>query len=401
MKVEELLMSNCVYCKNRILQNSKEHVIQNAIGGLYESTDICCPECNNHINKFIDVPFTKIFAPITDNIKNLNKTNNKNSHPSYSGKIVHNNRFYDATIKNNKVVSSPKLSKELKTDVKKLNTNIIYSDFKLDNNIFKNGLAKIAFNFAIAKGVSPDLLLKYVNIETQNTNIKNISFQNPVLPFVALNSIDKEFELETEMDIYHNLILFNQGNNLWCYVDLFNTFQYYVYLSKDYSADKQILETYIQQVQQNEKNIPDIQIRKLEDIQIYTTQYNLKIKINLNDKREKIAENIKQAISEQERKKSQVKDMGEYFSKKYILGKFCFNNMSNKEKDEFLNIMSLYFDEDERLNVESFRLLTYIEDYSNCVSYPAYILENHIILGNQIHKYTSQKFNRLITFLNK
>ena len=30
----------CVYCGNIITKRSKEHIIQNAIGGLYESEDI-------------------------------------------------------------------------------------------------------------------------------------------------------------------------------------------------------------------------------------------------------------------------------------------------------------------------------------------------------------------------
>ena len=37
----------CVYCGKVIVTRSKEHIIQNAIGGLYESEDICCDKCNN------------------------------------------------------------------------------------------------------------------------------------------------------------------------------------------------------------------------------------------------------------------------------------------------------------------------------------------------------------------
>ena len=38
---------NCVYCGQPIIKRSREHIIQNALGGLYESEDICCDECNN------------------------------------------------------------------------------------------------------------------------------------------------------------------------------------------------------------------------------------------------------------------------------------------------------------------------------------------------------------------
>ena len=35
-------------------------------------------------------------------------------------------------------------------------------------------------------------------------------------------------ELNTKLELYHNLILFSLANNLWCYIDLLNTFQYYI-----------------------------------------------------------------------------------------------------------------------------------------------------------------------------
>ena len=72
---------NCVYCGKTITTRSREHIIQNALGGLYESEDICCPECNNYISRYIDVPFTKTFNPIISRIENFTKTNNKKSHP--------------------------------------------------------------------------------------------------------------------------------------------------------------------------------------------------------------------------------------------------------------------------------------------------------------------------------
>ena len=68
-------LKNCVYCGKPILEISKEHVIQNAIGGLYESEDICCKDCNNYISKYIDAPFMKIFKPIVTST-NIVKTHN-------------------------------------------------------------------------------------------------------------------------------------------------------------------------------------------------------------------------------------------------------------------------------------------------------------------------------------
>ena len=42
----------CVYCGKVIVTRSKEHIIQIAIGGLYESEDICCDKCNNYISNY-------------------------------------------------------------------------------------------------------------------------------------------------------------------------------------------------------------------------------------------------------------------------------------------------------------------------------------------------------------
>lgn len=142
----------CVYCGKYITQRSKEHIIQKALGGLYESEEICCPECNNLLSSRIDAPFCKIFNAIVCNIPNLSKTNKKKSQPSCSGKALYDGEIYDVIIKNGKVVACAKLSHELKCDISKLDFTIIGYDFLIDSASLKNGLTKIAFNFALDKG---------------------------------------------------------------------------------------------------------------------------------------------------------------------------------------------------------------------------------------------------------
>jgi hypothetical protein len=158
----------CVYCGKVIEKRSKEHIIQNAIGGLYESVDICCDKCNNYISKHIDAPFTKIFNPIISKVENFAKTNNTNSHPVCTGKARYNNEIYDVIIKNGKVVSCPKLSKELKCEASKLGFEIVGYDFPMDNNSFKAGICKIAFNYALEKGIAFELMSRWVNIEEKD-----------------------------------------------------------------------------------------------------------------------------------------------------------------------------------------------------------------------------------------
>lgn len=55
-----LIRNKCVYCDTPIEKGSKEHIIQNALGGVYELENICCDKCNKNIISIkIDVQFTK------------------------------------------------------------------------------------------------------------------------------------------------------------------------------------------------------------------------------------------------------------------------------------------------------------------------------------------------------
>ena len=210
---------SCVYCGKLITTRSREHIIQNALGGLYESEDICCPECNNYISKYIDVPFTKTFNPIISRIENFTKTNNKKSHPVCSGKASYQGALYDVLIKDGKIVSCPTLSKKLKCDISKLPMEIFAYDFPIENNTFINGICKIAFNFALDKGIDSNILSHGITLSLKEGVIDNISFKYMAIPFVPLNMLDTHIELNTPMELYHNLILFNQGNSVnWVFI---------------------------------------------------------------------------------------------------------------------------------------------------------------------------------------
>jgi hypothetical protein len=90
----------CVYCGKMIEKESREHIIQNALGGLYESADICCNKCNNTIiSKEIDAPFIKIFNPIISRIEYFAKTNNKKSKPSCRGKANMKRKYMMLSLK--------------------------------------------------------------------------------------------------------------------------------------------------------------------------------------------------------------------------------------------------------------------------------------------------------------
>ena len=393
---------NCVYCGKPIEKRSKEHIIQNALGGLYESEDICCDQCNKTIiSQKIDAPFTKTFNPVISRIENFAKTNNKKSKPSCTGKAIYGNEIYNVIIKGGKVVNCPKLSKKMKCDVSKLDFEIIAYDFQIENHSFKNGIGKIAFNFAVDKGIPLEKLSKGIEIAQTNGEVENIVFRFPVIPFVALNPIDKYLELDTEMELYHNLILFSQGNMLWCYVDLFNTFQYYVLLSDEWDADIHILETYLQLLQKLDRTIPELHIRKPKQILTYAMYFNVKPCMDL----EIFKERVKEAIEKESLKKNMSDVVSaklgmDYFKTDIVKGMEIEEARAyyRKEMEFHLESLLLYFDEDDKLKGSTFRQVTQIS-YNEVVSYP--LLINRLVKKGEIDVvwYTNKKFERLNSFL--
>lgn len=394
---------NCVYCGKPIIKRSREHIIQNALGGLYESEDICCDECNNCvISKKIDVPFTRTFNPIITQIDNFTKTNNKKSQPTCTGKAIYENNVYDVIIKNGKVVACPPISKKLKCNIAKLNFEILAYDFPIENISFKNGICKIAFNFALEKGIDFSLLSKGVEVQKNGEKVENVLFRFPVIPFVTLNPMDKYIELDTKMELYHNLILFSQGNMLWCYVDLFNTFQYYVLLSDEWDIEDLVLETYLQLLQKIDRTIPKFYIRKPKHILLYASYYNVEPCIDL--------EEFKKRVEVAIQKESLKKDMSDVISAKLGSDYFNLDKLIDLEKEDArlylknemgfqLNSLRLYFDEDDKLKDSTFRQVTCTSSGNEVVSYP--LLIDSLVREDAINirYYTYRKFERINAFL--
>lgn len=393
--MRKMSRQNCVYCGKEITTRSSEHVIQNALGGLYESEDICCPECNNYVSHFIDAPFTKIFNPIISQIVNFSKTNNTKSLQPCTGKILYNNKIYDAFIKGGKVVGCPDLSRELKSDISKLPLQIVAYDFDLGNEIFQTGMAKIAFNYALDKGINLDILKHGLNIEKTNDDIQKISFTYPMIPFYPLNPVDKYIELDTDFNLYHSMILFSQKSTLWCYIDLFNTFQYYILLSDCLPDGTNVYDNYAQTLQKINREEPELDLHRPKDIMIFAQQYGVEPCMN----KAEFSKRIKNAIA----KKSQKKDLKSVISDKMANMPIDYSLQIAKDPKKllpFANSMRLYFDDNDEPRIKNFRTLT--TDANGCVaSYPYAI--NTILHQDQtsLRLYTMSKFNRLTAFLNQ
>lgn len=380
----------CVYCNKKITERSREHVIHNALGGLYESTDICCPECNNYVSKHIDVPFTKIFNPIVGNMDNMTKSHNKNSAPSYAGIVSYNGKQYEASIKGGKVISCPDLSRELRRNIAGLPIKIDAYKFDLDNEIFHTGIAKIAFNYAMAVNIDFDLISGGLNVTEANGNVEKIEYNYPMIPFYPMNVADSFLELVPPVDMFHNMILFSQSNQLCCYVDLFNTFQYYVLLSDTLPQGTKIYHNYTQTL----KKIPrpeDIDISSPKDAMIYAQQYGVEPTMDKNQLIERIrsADLNKPSLDYLMAKKMSYLNplkTQEFFGNTVLLA-------------EFVHALPLYFDESETLIKENFRIWTPGPDGKSIVPYPDAIMAGASVDQSAMRAYTMAKFNKLNSFL--
>lgn len=386
--------TSCVYCGKTITTRSSEHIIQNALGGLYESEDICCPECNNYISKYIDAPFNKTFNPIISRIENFTKTNNKNSHPSCTGKAYYEGKLYDVIIKNGKIVACPVLCQKLKCDISTLTMDIFSYDFPIENKAFINGICKIAFNFALEKGVDIKKLSHGLNITSNEESIETISFKYTVIPFVPLNALDWHIELNAKMELYHNLILFSQDDMLWCYVDLFNTFQYYVLLSDNWDKNIVVCESYIQLLQKIDRSIPELYIRKPKHILTYAMFYNIEPCLDLDEFKKRVEEAIK--------KESPKKSLSDVISPKMNAGYISAEKLKGLPCDElieYLKPFNLYSDEDDRIREDRFRQVTLIGNDFDITSYP-WLIGEYMSQGKiNVKVYTHAKFERLSNFL--
>ncbi len=223
--------TKCCACDSPLNEENKssEHIIHNAIGGILKDTSIYCKSCNSKYGTEADKDFTKMFAYIMahGNIRRDRKTKGS----SYNGVAFDSaGTLYNVVLKDTKIINITDVDGN-HVDNKQGFYKLHHIEFKLDNEVFKNGLAKIAFNYAIHCGLSPSNLECIYDMESRSIITTPI-----VIPFFPVTVFDSVIECINDDELYHALRLFNVGKRLYCYVELFSTFQYYLLLSKQYSG---------------------------------------------------------------------------------------------------------------------------------------------------------------------
>lgn len=401
----------CCICGEEIHEKnrSEEHIIHNAVGGILKSEDIYCKKCNSEYGSDADKAFTEIFAPIIDSLDmNFDRKTGKSS---YEGIMCDKEgNLYKTRFKNGKVVSMFDENGNYKKWEQGLYQKISY-DFKLDNKAYRMGMAKIAFNFAVYSGVTPDKLNSLFDNETKKLVDKPI-----IIPFMPMTLFDSFIEAQDTNDLHHVLRLFSCQNYLYAYIELFSTFQVYVLLSDNYS--EHIYKDYCQVINKNnsEKNKDEImkslKIYDYKDADIIATQYQININqviANLKEYHEYDGNNInivfdqiQKMAYEKIRKRSYETDYLEMIDEKYRRADFValMGEMDIKEQMQFYQEFQYYtcFEEDI-INIKRYKWLLFADNQRYL--YPDLLLGVMDSDPSAFKTYTYFKFDTLTNHLKQ
>lgn len=234
-----------------------EHIIPNALNGHLTSTKVLTSDSNLKLGKLIDSSFDAIFDIFTSQ---LGFRRDRGRNPNFTVTDVASNEKYvlsDSKISPIKPFYDEVNEQIYAKDKKKYNqiynkiksgeiknvgfiddkTGLYRYNFDITNKEFKQGVAKIAAGFATMNGIKREDLNMILDLDN-----KTFLDKPSVIPFIALSDIDKRVESkinDKSIFPFHALIVHGSKDSglLYCYVELFSTFQYIVILSYDYNGD--------------------------------------------------------------------------------------------------------------------------------------------------------------------
>lgn len=284
-------MEICYICGKQLSDNNssetvkrhKEHIIHNGLYGRLKSSNILCEQCGSAYSKndakfielfngFIELLHNYLYAKDhgKDKAKRLRayfnpEKENKTEVEYFVGKVYPITPYYEVNkdtqevkifahkdrLKHFETVllkENPEL-KEYKRilidDISnKGNVGLFFSEKNPDfNTIFKDGITKIATEFALHNGINRNEITESLIIHSDNSASLDSS-KTPIIPYTPSSISDLIFALvEDVINPYypsHVIRLYTEINEsiktLICYVDLFSTFRYYVILNKNYTG---------------------------------------------------------------------------------------------------------------------------------------------------------------------
>lgn len=139
-------------------------------------------------------------------------------------------------------------------------------------------MSKIAFNYAIHCGLHACCLERIFDDSTKKLINKPV-----VIPFIPMTVFDLVMEMHPVERLFHAVRIFNNGNLLYAYIELFNTFQHYVLLSEKYNFAEygNIDKSYGNIIESNEpldeNLLESVTPRDYKDADIIRNQYHINI----------------------------------------------------------------------------------------------------------------------------
>lgn len=327
----------CYVCNKEIIETPTntsqckahgEHIIHNGIRGKLIANNILCKECGG-LYSSEDAKFCNIFAPFIAalNSRLIPADHGKGTPKKLLGTLFASPDFCEKTPKrivtvtdgvvapiepfheivdNHIFVYAERhriknyinvLTKKLQEEGKDINNYTIkkvtdihdkgYLAYYFSNGNptfnedFKKGMVKIATEYALYCGVPREHLKSVLRINSDSTSYID-SHQAKFFPFIPTTLFDIIFEDHRYMfeEGYpsHILKLFTMTYNdnrtvLYCYIDLFSTFQYYVVLDEDYQGNE-INEMYTQCLFPNKEKI-DVTHFSPKELSIIIKEYGI------------------------------------------------------------------------------------------------------------------------------
>lgn len=327
-------MNNCYLCGctledhvNETTANHFEHVIPQAIGGQLTVRDLLCKTCGGHerLGGKIDKPFGDMFRLITDRI-DMKRDRKTQAVPLKAKlKVLDDNSVLEVHLKENVlstqkpefrinhekkrvlVFANEKVARDYKRKVERdlIQTGDIDSSyvievlsdltqhpefigileipFNLDNKTFEAGFAKIAIEFALSQGIPFQALSHLINRTDYTINSEGI-----LLPYYPIFKPEEVIEyLRTSLDenfMSHSLMLFSQRQiqedgtetkQLYCFVELFGTFQHFVRLNNHYVGNNIDPITYSQKIIAEQFTPEDMAKLSSKDVMIYMSELGM------------------------------------------------------------------------------------------------------------------------------
>lgn len=314
-------MENCYVCGKKLsndgtVKRHKEHIIHNGIYGKLKSSIILCEKCGGAYSKndakfvelfscFIEVLHDKLISKDhgTTNAKRLKGflyliEDEKKDIEFWGDKAYPVTPYYEIDQEANiiKIYGQKKRMEQYQNVVKKdhpewLDYAVEFCDDisalgsiglffsegnKEFNSIFREGMCKIATEFALNNDMQVDNLPYTLKLSEHNT-IELISGLASIVPYMPHSYIDLILALiEDYVDLnypLHVLRLYSEitpdenRHALVCYIELFSTFKYYVLLNSDYKGpdiDKWYCQTIIsEQDEEGNPLNPNLDIEKV------------------------------------------------------------------------------------------------------------------------------------------